>query len=634
MAEKPHFAVFIDYDNVSIGVRDAQGLNFDYGSVRDWLLQRGEIFAQVAYGNWNTHVGARSVSRTMANLGVRMEHLETARAGSKNGADIALSLDALELVFTQEHIDAYCIVSGDSDFLPLVHKLKRYNKRVVVVAGVSFTSDALRRNCHEFVSYESLSDPQGVALIPPGETGEGAGPMREPIRNAVPAVGRAIREMRAAGEITYINQIRSKIARLDPDFDERRYGFEAFKDLMIRLVNAGHFEREMIGEHRFCIVEPAAEAGSRFRRDRSTAAGHVRPSTSRRSRLASTKPTGRETARARDPVRALAVVEEAVRDIESRGKRAELDLLFRTVTDIDSRFREYGSGSTGFRSLLSGFVADGRLQLTSSGGGFAVALVDSDDASIDAVLEANRDRLRTGVSRREFESMIRGLPDSEAAMIPRESVSALLAQAVQIGRLTESRDSDGMAIYSLPSAEGGSDGPGRLRQESATGPSAGPQRQASPGRDESAVETEPGLPQDTPSAAAAPSGVGGGAHSLDEAVHLLVRSLTSHSAVWSNGMTRSALRSAIREADPEFETGRYGVRSFREVLDRVEAKGYLESRTVEGEGVRYHGTEALARALADRKAEVANGAGRGQSRLGRLLGGMFRARTESPADGD
>ena len=123
----------------------------------DALKERGDLVAKFAYANWGRQEGA---ARSMAENAVQMVQRLPSPRGDKNGGDINLALDALEMAFTHPHVNAFAIVSGDSDFIPLVNKLKEYGKTVFVVGGKAFTSTILQQNCHEFVSYESLlSDP-------------------------------------------------------------------------------------------------------------------------------------------------------------------------------------------------------------------------------------------------------------------------------------------------------------------------------------------------------------------------------------------------------------------------------------------------------------------------------------------
>src|SRR3982750_3473627 len=181
MQEKVNIAVFVDYDNIEIGLKSTLRREFDVSLALDALKERGDIVAKFAYANWGRQDGA---TRQMAENAVQMVQRIPSPRGDKNGADINLALDALEMAFTHTHVNAFAIVSGDSDFIPLVNKLKEYGKTVFVVGGKAFTSTILQQNCHEFVSYESL-------LIESGDK-----PAKENPREFPPREARDVRDPR------------------------------------------------------------------------------------------------------------------------------------------------------------------------------------------------------------------------------------------------------------------------------------------------------------------------------------------------------------------------------------------------------------------------------------------------------
>src|SRR5947209_18836089 len=162
MQEKLNIAVFVDYDNIEIGVKSTLRREFDVALHRSSVKERGDIVAKFAYANWGRQEGA---TRQMAENAVQMVQRIPSPRGDKNGADINLALDALEMAFTHAHVNAFAVVSGDSDFIPLVNKLKEYGKTVFVLGGKAFTSTILQQNCHEFVSYESLLE-DGDRIVP------------------------------------------------------------------------------------------------------------------------------------------------------------------------------------------------------------------------------------------------------------------------------------------------------------------------------------------------------------------------------------------------------------------------------------------------------------------------------------
>ena len=161
-------AVFIDFDNIEIGVKTTLHTQFDIAAILDGIKERGEVVTKVAYGDWKR---AGDYGRLMSQHAIRMVQRNLTPGGDKNGADINLALDALEMAFTHDHINAFVIVGGDSDFITLVEKLKQYDKKVFVVGGRQFTSQVMQKNCHEFIAYENLVSRKPV--VP------GPGPRRE-----------------------------------------------------------------------------------------------------------------------------------------------------------------------------------------------------------------------------------------------------------------------------------------------------------------------------------------------------------------------------------------------------------------------------------------------------------------------
>src|SRR2546428_5073960 len=150
-------AVFIDFDNIEIGVKSTLSRHFDIGAVLEAIKERGEVVTKIAYGDWKR---AGEHSRSMTQHAIQMVQRNLTPGGDKNGADINLALDALEMAFTRNHINTFVIVGGDSDFIALVEKLKQYDKQVFIVGGRAFTSVILQKNCHEFIAYENLIGPQ------------------------------------------------------------------------------------------------------------------------------------------------------------------------------------------------------------------------------------------------------------------------------------------------------------------------------------------------------------------------------------------------------------------------------------------------------------------------------------------
>ena len=166
MDQRLKIAVFIDFDNIEIGVKTTLHMQFDIAAILDGIKERGEVVTKVAYGDWKR---AGDYGRLLSQHAIRMVQRNLTPGGDKNGADINLALDALEMAFTHDHINAFVIVGGDSDFITLVEKLKQYDKKVFVVGGRQFTSQVMQKNCHEFIAYENLVRRRDVAPGPKRE---------------------------------------------------------------------------------------------------------------------------------------------------------------------------------------------------------------------------------------------------------------------------------------------------------------------------------------------------------------------------------------------------------------------------------------------------------------------------------
>ncbi len=263
LEEKLNIAVFVDYDNIEIGLKSTLQRDFDVSLALDALKERGDIVAKFAYANWSRQEQA---TRRMAENAVQMVQRIPSPRGDKNGADINLALDALEMAFTHEHVNAFAVVSGDSDFIPLVNKLKEYGKTVFVLGGKAFTSTILQQNCHEFISYESLLSDGGGAqapqaaqqltLAPPHAAPEGGRRRheREPregrergrapraapldLAQAMPLVERALQVLERRAVQPQLGLLKSTMLQLDPAFSEKAYGAGSFSEFVEKLKKA------------------------------------------------------------------------------------------------------------------------------------------------------------------------------------------------------------------------------------------------------------------------------------------------------------------------------------------------------------------------------------------------------------
>jgi uncharacterized LabA/DUF88 family protein len=228
-------AVFIDFDNIEIGVKSTLGVQFDIGVVLEALKERGDVVSKIAYGDWTR---AGDYSRSLTQHATKLVQRNLTPGGDKNGADINLALDALEMAFTHGHINAYVIVGGDSDFISLVEKLKQYDKQIFVVGGRAFTSLVMQRNCHEFIAYENLVSSR--RFQDRGQKSTPTTTQQAPLDQVVPLVRRALKVLIDREVTPQLGLLKSTLLQLDSTFSERTYGAGSFRDFAQKLAAAGH----------------------------------------------------------------------------------------------------------------------------------------------------------------------------------------------------------------------------------------------------------------------------------------------------------------------------------------------------------------------------------------------------------
>jgi hypothetical protein len=179
-------------------------------------------------------------SRLLTQHAIRMVQRNMTPGGDKNGADITMALDALEMCFTHDHINAFVIVGGDSDFISLVEKLKQYGRKVIVVGGRQFTSQTMQKNCHEFIAYENL-----VASQPsqrggrPSDRGSKPATSSSDIAKAIPLIKRALKVLSEREVTPQLGLLKSTLLQLDSTFSEREYGANSFRDFMEKVAKTG-----------------------------------------------------------------------------------------------------------------------------------------------------------------------------------------------------------------------------------------------------------------------------------------------------------------------------------------------------------------------------------------------------------
>jgi uncharacterized protein (TIGR00288 family) len=253
-AETKNMALFCDFENIALGVRDANYAKFDIEKVIERLLLKGNIVVKKAYCDWARYEEFKS---TMHEASFELIEIPHVRQSGKNSADIRMVVDALDLCYTKEHVDTFVIISGDSDFSPLVSKLRENNKIVIGVGVKNSTSDLLIANCDEFIYYDDL-----VRRQPPRSRSRGEEPNRKRTRNQATKPPRpagdkkqeawdlivqtyeALIEERGEGEKIWGSMIKQTLKRRRPGFNESYYGFRTFGQLLEEAEANGLLELE------------------------------------------------------------------------------------------------------------------------------------------------------------------------------------------------------------------------------------------------------------------------------------------------------------------------------------------------------------------------------------------------------
>ncbi len=215
-------AVFVDFENLALGFQGRRD-RFDIGRVLERLVEKGKIVAKKAYADWS-----RFAPYTVQLHEAAIELVEIPRRSQtgKNSADIRLCVDAMDLAYSKEHIDTFVIVSGDSDFSPLVSKLKENGKHVIGLGMQESTSDLLRDNCDEFIYYEDLG--KAPILTP---TVDAKIPERK--RKAFGLVLESLLALRRENkEVIYSSMVKDTIKRKKPSFNEAYFGYRTFSELL------------------------------------------------------------------------------------------------------------------------------------------------------------------------------------------------------------------------------------------------------------------------------------------------------------------------------------------------------------------------------------------------------------------
>ena len=232
-------ALFCDFENVALGVRDAKFAAFDIRKVLERLLLKGNIVVRKAYCDWERYKDFKAPMHEAAFELIEIPHV---RQSGKNSADIRMVVDALDLCYTKAHVDTFVIISGDSDFSPLVSKLRENNKLVIGVGVKNSTSDLLTANCDEFIYYDDLvreSEKKGKArrLRTSTRAKAKAAPKGEDVLkqegiDLVMATLEGLFKERGEEEKVWGSMVKQTLKRRHPGFSESYHGFRSFGQLL------------------------------------------------------------------------------------------------------------------------------------------------------------------------------------------------------------------------------------------------------------------------------------------------------------------------------------------------------------------------------------------------------------------
>lgn len=233
-------AVFLDLENIALGAADAHYPQFDIRKVLERLLLRGHIVVKKAYCDFDRY---KMFKRGLHEAAFELIEIPHVRQSGKNSADIRMVVDALDLCYTKSHVDTFVIISGDSDFSPLVSKLRENAKTVIGVGVRNSTSDLFLNNCDEFFYYDDMvraapsrtrKRPPAAAKSAAGEPAKDSGPLSadkaiEMIEETLEALG----EERDENDPVWGSMIKQALKRRHPGFNERAFGFRSFNDLLL-----------------------------------------------------------------------------------------------------------------------------------------------------------------------------------------------------------------------------------------------------------------------------------------------------------------------------------------------------------------------------------------------------------------
>jgi uncharacterized protein (TIGR00288 family) len=228
---EPLIAMFIDFENLAIGVRDMRGVGpFDIQRVMKRLLEKGRIVFKRAYCDWSHYSDA---VREFHGQAIELIDIPQSKMSGKNSADIRMVVDALDLCYSKQHIDMFALLTGDSDFSPLVSKLKENNKRVIGCGVKSSTSDLLIANCDEFIYYDDLI--RAAKAAPEKKSAA----KKDRKQEASERVVEVLESLEQDYDPLWGSMLKQAIRRVYPGFSESYYGYGSFSELLEDLQSHG-----------------------------------------------------------------------------------------------------------------------------------------------------------------------------------------------------------------------------------------------------------------------------------------------------------------------------------------------------------------------------------------------------------
>ena len=224
MSDEPLIAVFVDFENLAIGVRQMRAGKFEIQLILKRLLEKGRIVFKRAYCDWSHYQDAMQEFHAQ---GMEMIDIPQTKVSGKNSADIRMVVDALDLCYSKDHIDVFALISGDSDFSPLVSKLKENDKRVIGCGVKASTSDLLIANCDEFLYYDDLIRTARKSKVTKRQTKK-----VDKKQEGIDRFLEVLQSVEQDYDPLWGSTLKQAIRRVYPGFSEGYYGYDSFSDLL------------------------------------------------------------------------------------------------------------------------------------------------------------------------------------------------------------------------------------------------------------------------------------------------------------------------------------------------------------------------------------------------------------------